>query len=92
MMKKAGWLKNAIATTKGLFDEKGKKLKGANLSEEFVAAWNGIKEEVVEAAEKIEQKVEDALDVEINVFTEAKEEEAPKKKPTKKKKGFFSKK
>ena len=89
MIRKVGWLKNAIARAEGLFDSKGKKLKGVRLDEQFVAAWNGFKEEVVEVAAKVEQKIEDTLDVEIDVFTEEKKVE---EKPKTKKKGYFKKK
>lgn len=38
---KPGWLEEAIAKPDGYYTEKGEKLKGANLSAEHIAEWNG---------------------------------------------------
>lgn len=92
-MKKVGWLKNSIAKSHGLFSASGEKLKGVKFTDEMIAAWNGVKAKVA----AVEQKIEDTLDVEINVFTDAKEEpqveEAPKvETPKPKSKGWSRKK
>tara|TARA_B110000503_G_scaffold47345_1_gene77154 strand:+ start:9768 stop:10046 length:279 start_codon:yes stop_codon:yes gene_type:complete len=92
-MKKVGWLKNSIAKSHGLFSASGEKLKGVKFTDEMIAAWNGVKAKVA----AVEQKIEDTLDVEINVFTDAKEEpqveETPKvETPKPKSKGWSRKK
>ena len=38
---KPGWLEEAIAKPDGYYTAKGEKLKGANLSAEHIAEWNG---------------------------------------------------
>ena len=38
---KPGWLKDAIAKPGGYYTVKGERLKGANLSAEYIAEWNG---------------------------------------------------
>tara|TARA_Y100000114_G_C11554114_1_gene228602 strand:- start:31 stop:321 length:291 start_codon:yes stop_codon:yes gene_type:complete len=38
---KQGWLKEAIAKPDGYYTVKGERLKGANLSAEYIAEWNG---------------------------------------------------
>jgi hypothetical protein len=40
MIKKIGYLKNAIATPKGFYSAKGEKLKGKKLDDDFIIAWN----------------------------------------------------
>jgi len=41
MISKPGWLEEAIARPDGYYTEDGEKLKGANLSAEHMAEWNG---------------------------------------------------
>ena len=93
-MKKAGWLKDAVATTGGYFTKTGKKLKGVKLSQEFVDQWNGVVEKVEEVVEAVETIVEaeeivetpdhikesDTASLEMN--------EKPKRKYTRKKKSL----
>ena len=40
-MSKPSWLEEAIAKPDGYYTVKGEKLKGANLSAEHIAEWNG---------------------------------------------------
>ena len=47
MTTKTGWLEDSIAKADGYYSPKGEKLKGASLTPEEIAAWNG---EVVEEA------------------------------------------
>lgn len=56
MTTKTGWLEDSIAKADGYYSPKGEKLKGASLTPEEIAAWNG---EVVEApVEEVEVEVE----------------------------------
>ena len=41
MIQKPGWLEEAIAKPDGYYTVKGEKLKGADLSPEHIAEWNG---------------------------------------------------
>ena len=41
MIQKPGWLEEAIAKPDGYYTAKGEKLKGAELSPEHIAEWNG---------------------------------------------------
>ena len=41
-MKKAGWLKNGIATEHGIVDSKGTMLKRGKMTTHAIHAWNGI--------------------------------------------------
>lgn len=82
-MKKAGWLKDAVATTGGYFTKTGKKLKGVKLSQEFVDQWNGVVEKVEEVVETVETIVEAEEIVET-----PEPEEKPKRKYTRKKKSL----
>ena len=52
---KPGWLAEAIAKPDGYYTEKGEKLKGADLSPEHIAAWNGT---VITEAAPVEMEVE----------------------------------
>lgn len=47
MTTKTGWLEDSIAKPDGYYSPKGEKLKGASLTPEQIAEWNG---EVVEEA------------------------------------------
>ena len=42
MERKRGQFKNAIAKVSGYYTKRGEKLKGAKLTEEQCAAWNGV--------------------------------------------------
>jgi hypothetical protein len=82
MIEKKGWLKAAEARTNGFFI-KGKKVKGANLTQAEVDAWNGVK---AAPAPKVEEVVEAVVE---ETLVEIAEEEKPKtffkkKKRTKK--------
>lgn len=59
---KPGWLAEAIAKPDGYYTEKGEKLKGADLSPEHIAAWNGTtitKEEPVVQEMEVEVELEE---------------------------------
>ena len=75
MIEKKGWLKDAEARVNGFY-VKGKKVKGARMTQAEADAWNGVKK----AAPVVEEVVEEAPAVEVT------EEEAPAPKT------FFGKK
>jgi hypothetical protein len=79
-MKKAGWLKDAIARPEGYFDSKGNKLKGARLTQEQCDDWNGVKK----AAKKIELKIEEEAPAEVTEVTVEVEEKPSVSKKRKK--------
>lgn len=72
MIEKKGWLKNAEARLNGFFI-KGKKVKGAKLTQAEVDAWNGVK---AAPAPKVEEVVEAVVE---ETLVEIAEEEKPKK-------------
>ncbi len=72
-MKKAGFLKNAVAKETGFYSVKGEKLKGVKLSKEFCDEWNGVKKA---AAKKSSKKVEEVVE-EVLVQEEAPVAEQP---------------
>lgn len=72
MIQKKGWLKNAEARLNGFFI-KGKKVKGAKLTQAEVDAWNGVK---AAPAPKVEEVVEAVVE---ETLVEIAEEEKPKK-------------
>lgn len=59
MIRKIGYLKDAIATPRGFYSAKGEKLKGKKLDDDFIVAWNSnvtiVKEEPVEVNQEIEK-------------------------------------
>jgi|TARA_B110000908_G_scaffold11927_1_gene13911 hypothetical protein len=70
-MKKAGWLKNGIATEHGIVDSKGTMLKRGKMTTHAIHAWNGISP-VVAPAPVVE---EEEVDVEIEDLTKGELEE-----------------
>ena len=70
-MKKAGWLKNGIATEHGIVDSKGTMLKRGKMTTHAIHAWNGISL-VVAPAPVVE---EEEVDVEIEDLTKGELEE-----------------
>ena len=70
-MKKAGWLKNGIATEHGIVDSKGTMLKRGQMTTHAIHAWNGISP-VVAPAPVVE---EEEVDVEIEDLTKGELEE-----------------
>ena len=56
-MKKAGYLKNAIAKETGFYTAKGEKLKGVRLDKAFIDEWNGVKKASKKKAEKVVEEV-----------------------------------
>lgn len=74
MIEKKGWLKEAEARTNGFFI-KGKKVKGATLTQAEVDTWNGVKSKPAPAP-VVEEVVEEEATVEVEV--EPVVEEAPK--------------
>ena len=71
-MKKAGWLKNGIATEHGIVDSKGTMLKRGKMTTHAIHAWNGISP-VVAPAPVVEE--EEEVDVEIEDLTKGELEE-----------------
>ena len=69
-MKKAGWLKNGIATEHGIVDSKGTMLKRGKMTTHAIHAWNGISPVVAPAP-----VVEEEVDVEIEDLTKGELEE-----------------
>ena len=59
MIRKIGYLKDAIATPRGFYSAKGEKLKGKKLDDDFIVAWNSnvtiVKEEPVDVDQEIEK-------------------------------------
>lgn len=70
-MKKAGWLKNGIATEHGIVDSKGTMLKRGKMTTHAIHAWNGISPVVAPAPVVQEEEV----DVEIEDLTKGELEE-----------------
>ena len=70
-MKKAGWLKNGIATEHGIVDSKGTMLKRGKMTTHAIHAWNGISPAVAPAPVVEEEEV----DVEIEDLTKGELEE-----------------
>tara|TARA_B110000467_G_C18263651_1_gene447863 strand:- start:349 stop:636 length:288 start_codon:yes stop_codon:yes gene_type:complete len=68
-MKKAGWLKNGIATEHGIVDSKGTMLKRGKMTTHAIHAWNGISPVVAPVVE------EEEVDVEIEDLTKGELEE-----------------
>lgn len=63
LVKKPGFLKDAIATEKGYVSPKGELLKAAKLSPEAIAEWNGTccqKENPIVETIEFEEVIEDA--------------------------------
>ena len=56
-MKKAGWLKNGIATEHGIVDSKGTMLKRGKMTTHAIHAWNGISPVVAPAPVVEEEEV-----------------------------------
>tara|TARA_B110000902_G_scaffold246835_1_gene302335 strand:- start:801 stop:1100 length:300 start_codon:yes stop_codon:yes gene_type:complete len=71
-MKKAGWLKNGIATEHGIVDSKGTMLKRGKMTTHAIHAWNGISPVVAPAPAPV---VEEEVDVEIEDLTKGELEE-----------------
>jgi hypothetical protein len=69
MIEKKGWLKDAEARTNGFYI-KGKKVKGARMTQAEADAWNGVKKAAPAPAPVVEEVVEEAPAVEVT-------EEAP---------------
>ena len=59
MTTKTGWLEDSIAKADGYYSPKGEKLKGASLTPEQIAEWNG---EAIEEAAPVEMEVEVELE------------------------------
>jgi hypothetical protein len=70
MIEKKGWLKDAEARTNGFY-VKGKKVKGARMTQAEADAWNGVKKAAPAPAPVVEEVVVE------EVVVEATEEEAP---------------
>lgn len=83
MIEKKGWLKEAEARTNGFFI-KGKKVKGAKLTQAEVDAWNGTAKKATPAPEPAVEEV--VVEEEEVVVAEEPVEEAPAPKT------FFKKK
>ena len=72
-MKKAGWLKNGIATEHGIVDSKGTMLKRGKMTTHAIHAWNGISPVVAPAPAPVVE--EEEVDVEIEDLTKGEREE-----------------
>jgi hypothetical protein len=84
-MKKAGWLKDAVARPEGYFDAKGKKLKGATLSQEHCDEWNGVSKAKGRTIELVIQEIAEVPEAEEEVVVEVETKSSKGKK-----KGFFN--
>ena len=74
-MKKAGWLKNGIATEHGIVDSKGTMLKRGKMTTHAIHAWNGISPVVAPAPAPAPVVEEEEVDVEIEDLTKGELEE-----------------
>tara|TARA_B100000683_G_scaffold277722_1_gene338297 strand:+ start:5859 stop:6191 length:333 start_codon:yes stop_codon:yes gene_type:complete len=59
MTTKTGWLEDSIAKADGYYSPKGEKLKGASLTPEEIAAWNGEVVEEVPGPMAVEVELEE---------------------------------